>query len=79
MLYVKALEINEFTSLEFCDIRNTSGTLVDVCSTGEDFLNDQGIDYSPWGLWQNHLALGIMTSIFLVIAYLKLRFIKKFT
>ncbi|KAL1249254.1 hypothetical protein QQF64_020259 [Cirrhinus molitorella] len=74
-----ALEINEFTSLEFCDIRNTSGTLVDVCSTGEDFLNDQGIDYSPWGLWQNHLALGIMTSIFLVIAYLKLRFIKKFT
>uniref|UniRef100_A0A672L1E6 ATP-binding cassette sub-family G member 2-like n=1 Tax=Sinocyclocheilus grahami TaxID=75366 RepID=A0A672L1E6_SINGR len=49
------------------------------CSTGEDFLSDQGIDYSTWGLWQNHLALGIMTLIFLIIAYLKLRFIKKFT
>uniref|UniRef100_A0A673N697 ATP-binding cassette, sub-family G (WHITE), member 2a n=1 Tax=Sinocyclocheilus rhinocerous TaxID=307959 RepID=A0A673N697_9TELE len=49
------------------------------CSTGEDFLSEQGIDYSTWGLWQNHLALGIMTLIFLIIAYLKLRFIKKFT
>uniref|UniRef100_A0A673N6B2 ATP-binding cassette sub-family G member 2-like n=1 Tax=Sinocyclocheilus rhinocerous TaxID=307959 RepID=A0A673N6B2_9TELE len=28
------------------------------CSTGEDFLSEQGIDYSTWGLWQNHLALG---------------------
>ncbi|RXN08401.1 ATP-binding cassette sub-family G member 2-like protein [Labeo rohita] len=50
-----------------------------LCSTGEDFLDEQGIDYSTWGLWQNHLALGIMTLIFLIIAYLKLRFIKKFT
>ncbi|XP_073679146.1 broad substrate specificity ATP-binding cassette transporter ABCG2-like [Garra rufa] len=74
-----ALEINEFTGLRFCDKRNTSGTLEDVCSNGEDFLNEQGIDYSAWGLWQNHLALGIMTLIFLIIAYLKLRFIKKFT
>uniref|UniRef100_A0A8C1R7J7 ATP-binding cassette, sub-family G (WHITE), member 2a n=1 Tax=Cyprinus carpio TaxID=7962 RepID=A0A8C1R7J7_CYPCA len=49
------------------------------CSTGEDFLSEQGIDYSTWGLWQNHLALGIMTLIFLIIAYLKLRFIRKFT
>ncbi|XP_016118761.1 ATP-binding cassette sub-family G member 2-like, partial [Sinocyclocheilus grahami] len=49
------------------------------CSTGEGFLSAQGIDYSTWGLWQNHLALGIMTFIFLIIAYLKLRFIKKFS
>uniref|UniRef100_A0A8C1XC41 ATP-binding cassette, sub-family G (WHITE), member 2a n=1 Tax=Cyprinus carpio TaxID=7962 RepID=A0A8C1XC41_CYPCA len=49
------------------------------CSTGEDFLIEQGIDYSTWGLWHNHLALGIMTLIFLIIAYLKLRFIKKST
>uniref|UniRef100_A0A672PE21 ATP-binding cassette, sub-family G (WHITE), member 2a n=2 Tax=Sinocyclocheilus grahami TaxID=75366 RepID=A0A672PE21_SINGR len=74
-----ALEINEFTGLNFCDMRNISSTLVEVCSTGEDFLSEQGIDYSTWGLWQNHLALGIMTLIFLIIAYLKLRFIKKFT
>ncbi|XP_051515164.1 broad substrate specificity ATP-binding cassette transporter ABCG2-like isoform X2 [Myxocyprinus asiaticus] len=75
-----ALQINEFTGLSFCNSRNTSITgPVEVCSSGEDLLQDQGIDYSVWGLWQNHLALGIMTFIFLVIAYLKLRFIKKFT
>uniref|UniRef100_A0A673N692 ATP-binding cassette, sub-family G (WHITE), member 2a n=1 Tax=Sinocyclocheilus rhinocerous TaxID=307959 RepID=A0A673N692_9TELE len=88
-----ALEINEFTGLNFCDMRNISSTLQAMmqnysnvlifshcsCSTGEDFLSEQGIDYSTWGLWQNHLALGIMTLIFLIIAYLKLRFIKKFT
>uniref|UniRef100_A0A672PF68 ATP-binding cassette sub-family G member 2-like n=1 Tax=Sinocyclocheilus grahami TaxID=75366 RepID=A0A672PF68_SINGR len=74
-----ALEINEFTGLTFCDPRNMSGIETQVCSTGEDFLSEQGIDYSTWGLWQNHLALGIMTLIFLIIAYLKLRFIKKFT
>uniref|UniRef100_A0A671PSC5 ATP-binding cassette sub-family G member 2-like n=1 Tax=Sinocyclocheilus anshuiensis TaxID=1608454 RepID=A0A671PSC5_9TELE len=55
------------------------GVKVSICSTGKDFLSEQGIDYSTWGLWQNHLALGIMTLIFLIIAYLKLRFIKKFT
>uniref|UniRef100_A0A8C1Y5B1 ATP-binding cassette, sub-family G (WHITE), member 2a n=1 Tax=Cyprinus carpio TaxID=7962 RepID=A0A8C1Y5B1_CYPCA len=74
-----ALEINEFTGLKFCDPRNMSGVVTQVCSTGEDFLSEQGIDYSTWGLWQNHLALGIMTLIFLIIAYLKLRFIRKFT
>ncbi|KAK7129482.1 hypothetical protein R3I94_017635 [Phoxinus phoxinus] len=74
-----ALEINEFTGLNFCDIRNTTGTPAEVCTSGEEFLREQGIDYSAWGLWQNHLALGIMTFIFLLIAYLKLRFIKKFT
>ncbi|XP_051737150.1 broad substrate specificity ATP-binding cassette transporter ABCG2 [Ctenopharyngodon idella] len=68
-----ALEINEFTGLQFCEGRNAN------CTSGEQHLEDQGIDYSAWGLWQNHLALGIMTFIFLVIAYLKLRFIKKFT
>ncbi|KAL4618171.1 ATP-binding cassette sub-family G member 2-like [Arapaima gigas] len=47
--------------------------------TGEEYLENQGIDYSTWGLWQNHVALVIMTFIFLSIAYLKLRFIKKFT
>uniref|UniRef100_A0A8C1XPU1 ATP-binding cassette, sub-family G (WHITE), member 2a n=1 Tax=Cyprinus carpio TaxID=7962 RepID=A0A8C1XPU1_CYPCA len=74
-----AVEINEFTGLIFCDTKNTTRIERQVCSTGEDFLSEQGIDYSTWGLWQNHLALGIMTLIFLIIAYLKLRFIKKFT
>lgn len=49
------------------------------CTTGEEFLEEQGIDYSPWGMWQNNVALACMFIIFMSIAYLKLRFIKKFT
>ncbi|CAN9509350.1 unnamed protein product [Ophioblennius macclurei] len=67
-----ALSINEFTGLNFCGENNRN-------CTGEDYLTMQGIDYSTWGLWQNHMALAIMTVCFLTIAYLKLRFIKKFT
>ncbi|NXQ91683.1 ABCG2 protein, partial [Nyctibius grandis] len=47
--------------------------------TGDDYLKNQGIDASTWGLWQNHLALACMTVIFLTIAYLKLYFMKKFS
>uniref|UniRef100_A0A8C7N6R2 Broad substrate specificity ATP-binding cassette transporter ABCG2 n=1 Tax=Oncorhynchus kisutch TaxID=8019 RepID=A0A8C7N6R2_ONCKI len=70
-----ALEINEFVGLKFCEdpaVRTT------MC-TGEQYLDYLGIEYTTWGLWENHVALAIMTLIFLVIAYLKLRFIKKFT
>lgn len=70
-----ALQINEFVGLEFCDIRNN----ITSCQSGEKILSDQGVDFSTWGLWQNHLALFVMNIIFLSIAYLKLRFIKKFT
>lgn len=55
-----------------------ASALVSRC-TGEGYLEKQGIDYSTWGLWQNHMALIIMIFCFLSIAYLKLRFIKKFT
>ncbi|NXE77181.1 ABCG2 protein, partial [Cochlearius cochlearius] len=47
--------------------------------TGDEYLKNQGIDASSWGLWQNHLALACMTVIFLIIAYLKLHFMKKFS
>ncbi|XP_073330902.1 broad substrate specificity ATP-binding cassette transporter ABCG2-like [Pagrus major] len=70
---ISALLVNEFTGLNFCTGNTTIGC------TGEDFLTVQGVDYSTWGFWQNHLALGIMTICFLAIAYLKLRFIRKFT
>lgn len=70
-----ALQVNEFVGLTFCDLVNQTV----VCKTGEDFLETQGVDYTTWGLWQNHVALSIMTACFLAIAYLKLRFIKKFT
>uniref|UniRef100_A0A3Q2P3D8 ATP-binding cassette, sub-family G (WHITE), member 2a n=1 Tax=Fundulus heteroclitus TaxID=8078 RepID=A0A3Q2P3D8_FUNHE len=65
---LSALQANEFTGLVF------SGN-----KTGEFFLEEQGVLYSSWGLWQNHLAMAVMTICFLAIAYLKLRFIKKFT
>uniref|UniRef100_A0AAQ5ZI47 Broad substrate specificity ATP-binding cassette transporter ABCG2 n=1 Tax=Amphiprion ocellaris TaxID=80972 RepID=A0AAQ5ZI47_AMPOC len=45
----------------------------------EQHLEYQGINYSDWGLWQNHVALMVMTILFQSVAYLKLRFIKKFS
>uniref|UniRef100_A0A8C4E2F4 ABC transporter domain-containing protein n=1 Tax=Dicentrarchus labrax TaxID=13489 RepID=A0A8C4E2F4_DICLA len=70
-----ALQVNEFSGLNFCQ-----GNLCIVSScTGEEFLEEQGVDYSTWGFWQNHVALSVMTFCFLTIAYLKLRFIRKFT
>uniref|UniRef100_A0A672HHM3 Broad substrate specificity ATP-binding cassette transporter ABCG2 n=1 Tax=Salarias fasciatus TaxID=181472 RepID=A0A672HHM3_SALFA len=47
--------------------------------TGEQYLDYLGIEYTSWGLWENHVALIVMALVFLIIAYLKLRYIKKFT
>uniref|UniRef100_A0A4W4DSG5 ABC transporter domain-containing protein n=1 Tax=Electrophorus electricus TaxID=8005 RepID=A0A4W4DSG5_ELEEL len=90
-----ALEVNEFVGLDFCDVRplptgapRLNTTVANItcnvltgrsCTSGEQFLMEQGIDYSTWGLWQNHVAMATMTIVFLSIAYFKLRFIKKFT
>ncbi|KAK9525059.1 hypothetical protein VZT92_017402 [Zoarces viviparus] len=74
-----ALQVNEFIGLNFCRGFNNSVTPPGLACTGEEFLAEQGVDFSTWGFWQNHLALGVMTFCFLTIAYLKLRFIKKFT
>ncbi|CAL8272865.1 unnamed protein product [Gadus morhua 'NCC'] len=85
-----ALQINEFVGLRFCDTQDiwttnssspgnhSSPPAGQVC-TGEQQLDYLGIKYSHWGMWENHLALTVMMAIFLIIAYLKLRFIKKFT
>ncbi|XP_020843971.1 broad substrate specificity ATP-binding cassette transporter ABCG2 [Phascolarctos cinereus] len=77
-----ALQHNEFLGLNFCPNINSTVESDDceyaVCS-GEDYLKNQGINLSPWGLWENHVALACMMIIFLVIAYLQLLFIKKFT
>uniref|UniRef100_A0A3Q2P4F6 ATP-binding cassette, sub-family G (WHITE), member 2a n=1 Tax=Fundulus heteroclitus TaxID=8078 RepID=A0A3Q2P4F6_FUNHE len=73
---LSALQANEFTGLFYRQI----DSIVRVSyRTGEFFLEEQGVLYSSWGLWQNHLAMAVMTICFLAIAYLKLRFIKKFT
>ncbi|XP_069574132.1 broad substrate specificity ATP-binding cassette transporter ABCG2-like [Brachyistius frenatus] len=84
---LSALQANEFTGLNFCGRLNISiaGPAQEALTptltncTGEAFLLEQGVDYSTWGRWQNHVALSIMTICFLTIAYLKLRFIRKFT
>ncbi|XP_032962516.1 broad substrate specificity ATP-binding cassette transporter ABCG2 isoform X2 [Rhinolophus ferrumequinum] len=77
-----ALQHNEFLGQNFCPGLNVT-TANNTCSfaicTGEEFLINQGIDLSPWGLWKNHVALACMTVIFLTIAYLKLLFLKKFS
>lgn len=74
---LSALAVNEFSGLIFCPGYNS--TNVPFNCTGEAYLARQGIDYSTWGLWQNHVALLVMTTCFLTITYLKLRFIRKFT
>lgn len=78
-----ALQHNEFLGQEFCPGLNVTmnSTCVNsytIC-TGNDYLINQGIDLSPWGLWRNHVALACMIIIFLTIAYLKLLFLKKYS
>nr|KAF6500797.1 hypothetical protein HJG59_007847 [Molossus molossus] len=64
-----ALQHNEFWGQNFCPGLNVTAN--STCSfaicTGEEFLMDQGIDLSPWGLWQHHVALASMTVIFLTV------------
>ncbi|XP_007437212.1 ATP-binding cassette sub-family G member 2-like [Python bivittatus] len=82
-----ALQINEFTGLEFCNFNSNRNWSSSNCTevsaiqpcTGEQYLESQGINATTWGLWQNHVALACMTIIFLTIAYLKLHFMKKFS
>uniref|UniRef100_A0A8C5AHW0 Broad substrate specificity ATP-binding cassette transporter ABCG2 n=1 Tax=Gadus morhua TaxID=8049 RepID=A0A8C5AHW0_GADMO len=71
-----ALQINEFVGLRFCDTQDIWTT--NSSSPGNHSSPPAG-QYSHWGMWENHLALTVMMAIFLIIAYLKLRFIKKFT
>ncbi|XP_053114361.1 broad substrate specificity ATP-binding cassette transporter ABCG2-like isoform X2 [Hemicordylus capensis] len=82
---LNALQINEFTGLRFCETsaKGTNTTCITpspftIC-TGEEYLKIQGINISTRGMLQNYVALLSMTIAFLTIAYLKLRFLKKFT
>nr|XP_033815296.1 broad substrate specificity ATP-binding cassette transporter ABCG2 isoform X2 [Geotrypetes seraphini] len=80
-----ALQINEFTGLHFCPNVTAPEVINGTCTgnspfticTGEEYLAGQGIEATTWGLWQNHVALGCLTVIFLTIAFLKLHFMKK--
>ncbi|NXJ01560.1 ABCG2 protein, partial [Psophia crepitans] len=65
--------------LYFCDSNtNFCPVLFHRCS-GEAYLCSQGIAPTDWAMWENIVALFCMTVIFLIIAYAKLRFMRKFT
>ncbi|XP_029886731.1 broad substrate specificity ATP-binding cassette transporter ABCG2-like isoform X2 [Aquila chrysaetos chrysaetos] len=86
-----ALQVNEFRDLYFCGEKNPNVTAsvgdVDSCPpeisgemcSGEAYLCSQGIAPTNWAMWENIVALFCMTVIFLIIAYAKLRFMRKFT
>ena len=47
--------------------------------TGSEYLTEQAIAHeTAWDLWQNIMALGIITIGLMLLAYVQLRRIKKF-
>ncbi|NWU94715.1 ABCG2 protein, partial [Upupa epops] len=71
---------NKSNHLNICTtvIPNFAPCLFCRCS-GEIYLCSQGIPPTNWTMWENIVALFCMTVIFLIIAYIKLRFMRKFT
>ena len=68
------LSINEFTGMKFCKPGNST-----VCPrTGEGVLTKMKIDHATgWDLWKNFVALASISFVFLVLAYIQLRRMKK--
>ncbi|XP_072165159.1 broad substrate specificity ATP-binding cassette transporter ABCG2-like [Diadema setosum] len=71
---LNALLINELVDMNFC--YNVSLPVTCVVP-GTSYLDNQGIDYSDWGLWQNEVGISAMTLGLLVIGYIQLRRIPK--
>ncbi|PIK50784.1 ATP-binding cassette transporter subfamily G member 2a [Apostichopus japonicus] len=69
---INALSINEFVGQTFCDENNL------FCIPGEAFLDSQGINYTTWGLWQNHAALAVIIVFFFTLAYIQLRRVPRY-
>ncbi|CAG5128016.1 unnamed protein product, partial [Candidula unifasciata] len=71
---LSALSINELKDREFCNVYN--GTK--ECSFGNIYLKQQDIAFEEsFDLWQNEVALAAMVGIYLILAYIQLRRIKK--
>lgn len=68
------ITINEFKDLKFCATNNSQ-----ICPiTGEQILNERDIPYEThWDLWQNFLALVVMSSAFLILTFVQLLTMKK--
>jgi ATP-binding cassette, subfamily G (WHITE), member 2 len=72
---LNTVTINEFrNNITFC-LANASN----VCPlTGSDVLDQRGFDHATdWDLWKNFFALCMMTTTFLLLAYIQLIRIKK--
>ncbi|KAM6177484.1 broad substrate specificity ATP-binding cassette transporter ABCG2-like [Erethizon dorsatum] len=75
-----ALQHNEFLGQIYCaglNATESSSCLNYIICYGDEYLTTQGIDLSRWGLWKNYVALAWMIIFFLIIAYLKLLFLRK--
>ncbi|KAL4240249.1 ATP-binding cassette sub- G member 2 [Mactra antiquata] len=70
---LNALSINELKGMNF-----TRSSEKEECATGNDYLMTQGIAFdTDWDLWVNYVAMGVMSVGFLILAYLRLRFMNK--
>ncbi|KAJ8373079.1 hypothetical protein AAFF_G00271340 [Aldrovandia affinis] len=63
-VFMMATTINEMKGQVF--------TLGNFSVTGEMYMKAQGIDYSPWGFWQNQVALFGIAFVCMVLAYIQL-------
>lgn len=68
---LNAAFINEFKGQVFYN--NATGAKI----PGEAFLEAQKLDYSPWGYWQNEVALMGIILVCMVFAYIQLRRINR--
>uniref|UniRef100_H2Z7L7 ABC transporter domain-containing protein n=1 Tax=Ciona savignyi TaxID=51511 RepID=H2Z7L7_CIOSA len=83
---INALTVNEMSGLVFIDNSSYPGydptskqpSFSFFSTTGEIYMEAQGIEYGVWGLWVNIVALGSMCFGFLFLAYIQMRRVNKF-
>lgn len=70
---LQGLSLNELKDMTF-----VPGSDGKNCTSGNEYLNYQGIDYdSNWDLWANYVAMSVIAVGFLTLAYLRLHFMNK--
>lgn len=73
---LNTLSINELKDLDVYSYVNDTKILIP--NAGIEYLEKQGINYeTAWDLWQNIMALGIITIGIMFLAYIQLRRIPK--
>ncbi|XP_072050764.1 broad substrate specificity ATP-binding cassette transporter ABCG2-like isoform X2 [Amphiura filiformis] len=69
---MNTLYINELRDRTFCDPPTNNGTF-QYCLDGNDYLESQGIGTTDWDLWQNQVALAVITVFLMFLTYVQLR------